>query len=80
MSGFPSSPPGENIYVGKPLAVYLGSRISPEQKREVFEICRAKDIPCYQMTLSFENFELVPRKLTTFKIETDANVIESITE
>lgn len=46
----------------KPTAVYLGTSITPHNKARLKNICRKKEIPCYQMNPQFYStkFEFIP--------------------
>ena len=61
----PSIDPVSNhkaIFSLKPTAVYIGRRSSEEQAQLLNEICREKDIPCYQMIQNYpgSDFKLFP--------------------
>lgn len=55
--------PDQNYLMPKPSAVYLGSRITSENKKRLSEIAAKKRIPIYQMGLSTSEFKLVPRDI-----------------
>lgn len=55
--------PDQNYPVLKPSAVYVGSRIGPEDKKRLSEIAVRKMIPIYQMSLSTSEFKLVPHEI-----------------
>ncbi|MCU7653721.1 DUF2971 domain-containing protein [Acutalibacter sp. LFL-21] len=50
------------IFSLKPTAVYIGRRSSAEQAQILNEICKEKDIPCYQMIQNYhgDDFKLFP--------------------
>lgn len=50
------------IFSLKPTAVYIGSRSSAEQAQILNQICKEKDIPCYQMIQNYHgsDFKLFP--------------------
>ena len=50
------------IFSLKPTAVYIGRRSSAEQAQILNEICKEKDIPCYQMIQNYpgSDFKLFP--------------------
>ena len=37
----------------KPSAVYLGALISPDNRKQIIDICESKEMPCYQMIMNF---------------------------
>lgn len=53
----------QNYPIHKPSAVYIGSRITPENKTRISEIAAAKGIPIYQMSLSTSEFKLLPEEI-----------------
>ena len=50
------------IFSLKPTAVYIGRRSSTEQAQKLNEICKEKNIPCYQMVQNYhgDDFKLFP--------------------
>lgn len=48
------------IFPLKPTAIYIGLRSSAEQAQILNEICKEKDIPCYQMIQNYhgDDFKL----------------------
>ncbi|WGM37530.1 DUF2971 domain-containing protein [Caulobacter sp. NIBR1757] len=54
-----------NYYIGSPKAVYLGARISDEDRDGVLAVCRQRRIPVSQMRLATDKFRLeaTPRLL-----------------
>ncbi|MDZ4541634.1 MULTISPECIES: DUF2971 domain-containing protein [Bacillus cereus group] len=48
----------------KPKAIYLGSRISKDDKSEILEIAKEKDINVFQMKTERNNFKLTPKLLS----------------
>nr|VFJ88442.1 MAG: Protein of unknown function (DUF2971) [Candidatus Kentron sp. H]VFJ92827.1 MAG: Protein of unknown function (DUF2971) [Candidatus Kentron sp. H]VFJ94786.1 MAG: Protein of unknown function (DUF2971) [Candidatus Kentron sp. H] len=55
--------PNRNYPMPKPSAVYVGSRITPENKARLSEIAAKKRIPIYRMDLSTSEFKLVPHEM-----------------
>jgi hypothetical protein len=56
---FPGTGEGKNIGLGKPAAVYLGARMPAPDRGTVVAICEEIEIPCYQMVMAFDRFELL---------------------
>lgn len=53
-----NKPTGRAFGMPKPVAIYLGSRITDENEAEIREICQSKNIPLYKMKHSRELFEM----------------------
>ena len=51
-------------YMGKPKAVYLGSKIGKNECEIITEILKRKGIPYYQMKISPEKFKIIPTTIT----------------
>jgi len=47
-----------NYPLTKPVAVYLGARISPENEQKILGICRRRDILVFRMALARDRFRL----------------------
>ena len=52
----------------KPKAIYLGTKISEDNKKNIIQIVKSKSINVYQMKMSSSEFKLVAEKLTPMKI------------
>lgn len=52
--------PPKNIPVPKPIAVYLGAAMEPEDAEKVIGIADSKGIPAFKMQLSRSEFKMVP--------------------
>ena len=51
--------PSETSYtIGKPKAIYMGSRITPKDQKSLIEICEAKGIPYFKMKIHRDKFKL----------------------
>lgn len=57
------SEPPQNIPVPKPVAVYLGAAMEPEEAEKVIGIADRKGIPVFKMQLSRSEFKMVPVSL-----------------
>lgn len=55
----PTDPP-MNYSVPVAKAVYLGSKVSKEDEKEVVDVARAKGIDVYRMRLSHSRFQMIP--------------------
>lgn len=49
----------QNYLMPKPSGLYLGSRIKPEDKKRLEDICASKEIPIYEMRISTSEFKLL---------------------
>jgi hypothetical protein len=73
----PSDPP-LNYAVPKPKSLYLGSKISDENRKQIVEIARARNIDVYIMKLSHNKFTMVPEKVELESESSHNNSIQPI--
>lgn len=50
--------------VGKPSAIYLGTRTDEEVERSIREYAESREVPVYKMVLSVKRFKVEPQTLT----------------
>ena len=65
----------------KPSAIYLGKRISSEDKRKIFDICKKREISLYQMekdTREAKLYEIEILKYSDKRSEDELFILESI--
>lgn len=59
---------GNYVQLPRLKALYLGTRIADEHKKELLKIAKYKRIDIYQMKMKYDKFKLYPEKLDTSKI------------
>ena len=65
----------------KPSAIYLGKRISPENKEKIIDICKKREISLYQMKKDIRKaklYEIEILKYSEKNWEDESFIIESI--